>query len=104
MQRNITTVLFVALFAALCSTPASAGKVALLLEEPYGHFGSMNPTGHAAIYLTDVCAETPVSLRRCYPGETGVVISRYHQVDGYDWIAMPLLPYLYAFICGQRCG
>jgi hypothetical protein len=96
MKRNITTALFVALFAALCSAPAHAGKVALLLEEPYGQFGSMNPTGHAAIYLTDVCAETPVRLRRCYPGETGVVISRYHKIDGHDWLAMPLLPYLYA--------
>ena len=96
MQRSITIVIFAILFAALCSTQAHAGRVALLLEEPYGHFGSMNPTGHAAIYLTDVCAETPVRLRRCYPGETGVVLSRYHKVDGYDWIAMPLLPYLYA--------
>jgi len=84
------------MLTALCSLPAHAGKVALLLEEPYGHFGSMNPTGHAAIYLSDVCAETPVLLRRCMPGETGVVISRYHKIDGYDWIAMPLLPYLYA--------
>jgi hypothetical protein len=95
MQRNLATVLFVALLTALCPTAAHAGRVALLLEEPYGQFGSMNPTGHAAIYLTDVCAETPVRMRRCYPGETGAVISRYHKVDGYDWLAMPLLPYLY---------
>jgi hypothetical protein len=96
MRRYLTTVLFLSLFAALCSTPAHAGKIALLLEEPYGDFGSMNPTGHAAIYLSDVCADTPVRLRRCEPGETGVVISRYHKIDGYDWIAIPLLPYLYA--------
>jgi len=25
-----------------------------------------------------------------------VVISRYHKIDGYDWIAMPLVGYLYA--------
>lgn len=96
MQRTFTTVLFIALLAALCPAPARAGKVALLLEEPYGHFGSVNPTGHAAIYLSDVCAETPVRLRRCDPGERGVVLSRYHKIDGYDWIAMPLLAYLYA--------
>lgn len=96
MGRRIKSVLCLAL-AVLCAAPAAhAGKIALLLEEPYGHYGSMNPTGHAAIYLSDVCAETPVRLRRCEPGETGVVISRYHKVDGYDWIAMPLLPYLYA--------
>lgn len=76
-------------------SPARA-SVTLFLEEPYGTFGGMNPTGHAAVYLSNVCAATPVSLRRCHPGEHGVVISRYHRVGGYDWIAIPLLPYLYA--------
>jgi len=66
------------------------------MEEPFGFFGSMNPTGHAAIYLSRVCAQTPISLRPCAPGEMGVVISRYHKVAGYDWIAIPLIPYLYA--------
>jgi hypothetical protein len=70
--------------------------VALLLEEPYGIFGSVNPTGHAAIYLPQVCAASPTELRRCEPGEGGAVISRYYKIGGYDWIAMPLLPYLYA--------
>ncbi len=72
------------------------GSVTLLLEEPFGTFGGMNPTGHAAIYLSNVCAASPVALRRCQPGEQGVVISRYHRVSGYDWIAIPLIPYLYA--------
>lgn len=70
--------------------------VALLMEEPYGAFGAMNPTGHAAIYLNHVCADSPISLRACHAGEYGVVISRYHKVGGYDWIAMPLVGYLYA--------
>jgi hypothetical protein len=71
-------------------------SVTLLLEEPYGTFGGMNPTGHAAVYLSNVCAASPLSLRRCGRGEQGVVISRYHRISGYDWIAIPLLPYLYA--------
>lgn len=29
-------------------------------------------------------------------GEAGVVLSRYHRIDGYDWLAIPLIPYLYA--------
>jgi hypothetical protein len=72
------------------------GDVALLIEEPYGFFGSINPTGHSAIYLNRVCAETPTKLRRCRPGETGVVISRYSRIRQVDWVAIPLLPYLYA--------
>jgi hypothetical protein len=66
------------------------------MEEPYGEFGSLNPTGHAAIYLNHVCAETPTELRLCRPGELGVVISRYHKIHHEDWIAMPLVAYLYA--------
>jgi hypothetical protein len=74
---------------------AHAG-VTLFLEEPYGAFGGMNPTGHAAVYLSRVCAVSPLSLRRCRAGEHGVVLSRYHRVSEYDWFAIPLLPYLYA--------
>jgi hypothetical protein len=82
-------------FLAFSAATAQA-SVTLLLEEPYGNFGGLTPTGHASIYLSRVCAASPVSLRRCQPGEQGVVISRYHRVAGYDWIAIPVLPYLYA--------
>ena len=79
---------------------AGAGKaycaVALLVEEPYGFFGGVIPTGHTAIYLNHVCAETPTILRRCQPGENGVVISRYFRIGKLDWVAIPLMPYLYA--------
>jgi len=34
----------------LAATRAGA-DAALLLEEPYGGFGQVNPTGHAAVYL-----------------------------------------------------
>src|ERR1700761_639438 len=71
-------------------------EIAILMEEPYGTFGHMNPTGHAAVYLNHICAATPTELRPCKPGEAGVVISRYHRVAGYDWVAIPLVPYLYA--------
>jgi len=71
-------------------------SVALLMGEPYGTLGGMSPTGHAAIYLNRVCAETPTRLRMCHRGELGVVVSRYSGIAGYDWIAIPLVPYLYA--------
>jgi hypothetical protein len=35
-------------------------------------------------------------LRPCAAGESGVVLSRYDGIAGYDWIAIPLIPYLYA--------
>ena len=61
-----------------------------------GELANINPTGHAAIYLTRVCAASPTRLRRCEAGESGVVISRYHKIAGYDWLAIPVIPYLYA--------
>jgi hypothetical protein len=85
-----------ALLVFLSVSPKAHADATLLLEEPYGHLGAFTATGHAAVYLDRVCAETPVRLRRCLPGETGVVISRYNKIAGYDWIAIPLIPYLYA--------
>src|ERR1700760_1243586 len=84
-------------FCVLAGAAAYAhGSVALLMEEPYGEFGAMNPTGHAAVYFNHICAETPTMLRPCHDGEYGVVISRYHKIDGYDWLAIPVVGYLYS--------
>jgi hypothetical protein len=85
----------VLLLAFRFSLPLHA-QASLLLEEPYGVFGHLNPTGHAALYLSHVCAETPVKLRMCRPGENGVVLSRYEGIGHYDWVAIPLIPYLYS--------
>src|ERR1700757_1544436 len=85
----------IVLLALSCPVFAHASAT-LLLEEPYGKLGFFTPTGHVAVYLSGVCAQTPLVLRRCAPGELGVVLSRYDRVAGYDWIAIPLVPYLYA--------
>lgn len=84
-----------AVAVVVCTGLANASAT-LLLEEPYGTLGFFTATGHAAVYLSGVCAQTPLVLRKCAPGETGVVISRYDGVGGYDWVAVPLIPYLYA--------
>jgi hypothetical protein len=92
---TIRNQLWAVAFILAALVPAHA-DAALFLEEPYGKMGAMDPTGHAAVYLTNVCASSPTRLRRCRPGEAGVVISRYHRVAGYDWLAIPLLGYLYS--------
>lgn len=94
MRATLKTLAVLACAVFACSSVRA--DATLLLEEPFGGFGAMNPTGHAAIYLSRVCADTPLRLRPCRDGELGVVLSRYHRVDGYDWLAMPLLAYLYA--------
>jgi hypothetical protein len=85
------------LFVASAAFPPQArANVAVLLEKPYSYDGALAGTGHTTVYLTRVCAATPVTLRRCNAGEHGVVLSRYARIGGYDWIAIPLVPYLYA--------
>jgi hypothetical protein len=93
-SRILAMILLMA--AALGFSARGHAQAALLMEEPYGFFGTLNPTGHTAIYFAHICAETPVRLRRCEPGELGTVIARYQGIAGYDWAAVPLLPYLYA--------
>jgi hypothetical protein len=80
----------------LCGLTGLHAQVTLLLEEPYSYDGAFAGTGHAAVYLSRICAESPLKLRRCEPGEWGIVLSRYHGMAGYDWMAVPLIPYLYA--------
>jgi len=92
MRRSLCTLFVLGL---TCAGLARASAT-LLLEEPYGKLGFFTATGHAAVYLSGVCAETPLVLRPCAPGELGAVISRYDGVGGYDWVAIPLIPYLYA--------
>ena len=76
--------------------PASA-SIGLVVGEPFGSFGTMMPTGHAAIYLDHLCAETPTHLRPCQPGESGVVVSRYHDLRATngDWMAIPAPVFFY---------
>jgi hypothetical protein len=95
-SRTRTGMTFGVLLLAFALGTTAHASVALLLEESYGDFGALSPTGHAAIYLNHICAASPTSLRPCQPGEFGAVISRYHKIDGYDWIAVPLIPYLYS--------
>ncbi|MGC1435540.1 MAG: hypothetical protein WA847_06575 [Terriglobales bacterium] len=83
------------LLFCLCSISQARAGATLFLGEPYGYDGWLAGTGHAAVYLSHVCATSPIALRLCAPGETGIVISRYSGVAGYDWIAIPLIPYLY---------
>jgi hypothetical protein len=95
-ELRVTAIVLLGLMALAVSTSQSHAQAALLMAEPYGFFGSVNPTGHTAIYFERICAETPTRLRRCQAGELGAVISRYQGINGYDWVAIPLVPYLYS--------
>lgn len=94
--RRVAVTLCALATLLLAGATRSRAQAALLLEEPYGFFGTLNPTGHTAIYFARICAATPTRLRRCEPGEMGSVISRYSDVAHHDWVVIPLIPYLYS--------
>ena len=97
MRKPRITAFFIIALAVLAFFPApSRAQAALLLEEPYGFFGALSPTGHNAIFFARICAASPVKLRRCQAGEWGAVIARRQGISGIDWIAIPLVPYLYS--------
>lgn len=94
--KRVLTPSLIALALLLPTGQLLRAQASMLMEEPFGFFGFLNPTGHDAVYFERICAETPVKLRRCAPGELGAVITRYQGIAHYDWIAVPLLPYLYS--------
>ncbi|MBE7211047.1 MAG: DUF4105 domain-containing protein [Gluconacetobacter diazotrophicus] len=71
--------------------------MSVLVGEPFGSWGTVMPLGHTAIYLDHVCADGPLRVRMCRPGEpAGVVIARYHAMGKYDWMASPVREFLFA--------
>ncbi len=69
----------------------------VLIGEPFGSFGRMMPVGHAAVYFDRICADGPLKVRMCRPGEqAGVAVARYHQIGEIDWVASPIMEFLYA--------
>jgi len=96
-MRFTRAYLFLAIFTiALQMSSHASAQAALLLEDAAGFSSVLSPSGHVALYFARVCADTPTRLRRCAPGELGTVISRYEGIKGVDWLAIPLLPHLYA--------
>jgi len=97
-MRFPRTMCSIALFFALGAAASMSCRAqgALLLEGADGISRVFDPTGHDAVYFARICAASPTQLRRCEPGELGVVIARYAGIGGYDWLAVPLIPYLYS--------
>jgi hypothetical protein len=98
MSRSAHLCLRALLVWALCiSSVAAHARIGLLVGEPFGSFGTMMPVGHASIYLDNICAATSTRLRPCQPGESGVVLSRYHDLKSQkiDWLAIPAFTFFY---------
>lgn len=94
--RRVALFIFTALMFIWPICPRGQAQAALLMEKADGISSFLDPTGHEAVYFARICAATPMKLRRCRRGELGAVIARYKGIGGYDWLAMPLIPYLYS--------
>ena len=68
----------------------------LLIEAPINFLGHVSATGHAALLIDNLCSDNHIQMRWCHAGEDGAVVSRYKGINGYDWLAMPPGPYLFA--------
>jgi hypothetical protein len=70
--------------------------VTLFVEAPINFLGHVSSTGHAALLIDSLCSDDHIHMRWCRADEDGAVLSRYKGIDGYDWVAMPPGPYLFA--------
>jgi hypothetical protein len=80
------------------ATPARADVGVLLNESLDTSVARITGSGHSAVYFSRICAESPVKLRLCGPGEEGSVMSNYTTLGedvGYEWNVVPLSIYLY---------
>jgi hypothetical protein len=77
----------------------SYGSVGVVLNESLNEdMDRITGTGHTAVYFSNICADSPVKLRLCRPGELGSVVSTYINIgedQPYEWNIVPLSVYLY---------
>ncbi len=58
----------------------------------------LTSAGHSAVYLSDICPDSPVKLRLCRPGEQGSILSNYTnfgETSSYEWNIVPVSVFLY---------
>jgi hypothetical protein len=92
--------LFLVLVLALAclASPAFADVGVLLNESLDTSVARITGSGHSAVYFSGICAESPVRLRLCRPGEPGSVMSNYTTLgedQPFEWNIVPLSIYLY---------
>jgi hypothetical protein len=89
---------FLLLFACLLCPETRADVGVILNDSLDTSVARITGSGHTAVYLSRVCAESPIELRLCRPGELGSVISNYTTLgedQPFEWNVVPLSIYLY---------
>jgi hypothetical protein len=95
MKRSfVPAFIFVAL---ICS--CAYGDVGVVLNESLDSSVEwVTGSGHTSVYFSRICAESPVKLRLCRPGEVGSVMSNYINLgedQRFEWNIVPFSVYVY---------
>lgn len=78
--------------------PARADIGVVLNESLDTSVARITGSGHTAVYFSRICADSPVKLRLCGPGEQGSVMSNYTALgesEPFEWNIVPLSVYVY---------
>ena len=95
------------LFACLVAGTPARADLGVVLADPTTVGASVyTHAGHSLVYLSGVCAASPVAARLCRPGEQGSIVTTYpdfRESRDYSFNLAPLSLYLYgAQAPGQR--
>lgn len=73
--------------------------IALLIHENTGFAQQITGVGHVTVYLSNLCTDPPLVLRKCHRNELpGTVLSTYPGIGvnaDFKWFAIPAHAYLY---------
>ena len=94
---------WVALIVLLLMVQQARADVGLITYGGRGVSAYITNAGHSAIFLSNLCPDGPLKLRKCVEGEDGAVIGRYSNwgtgPDGAkvpkDWAVVPPIAHFY---------
>ena len=92
------TNLTIALLLCFVCLPARADIGVVLNESLDTSVARITGSGHTAVYFSRICADSPVKLRLCGPGEQGSVMSNYTTLgenQPFEWNIVPLSVFVY---------
>ena len=93
---TLSSIWYFLLLLVFLSGMTAHADVTLIVEDPINFLGHVSSTGHATLWVEDLRSDDHVRMRWCRPDENGSVVSRYKGINGYDWLAMPPRPYMFA--------
>jgi hypothetical protein len=78
--------------------PNARADIGVMIADPTDQGPSRyTDAGHALVYLSGVCPDSPIRARLCQPGEQGSVVTTYsnfHEAQPYSWNILSLSIYL----------